>query len=44
MENDSKSTLRHTFAPGNAGTASIATNVTWSTDFDAIKAFVIEEK
>jgi phosphoribosylamine--glycine ligase len=32
-------------APGNAGTASIATNVNISpTDFDAIKAFVIEEK
>ena len=30
-------------APGNAGTASIATNVNMSpTDFDAIKAFVIE--
>ncbi len=32
-------------APGNAGTASIATNVSMSpTDFDAIKTFVIEEK
>jgi phosphoribosylamine--glycine ligase len=32
-------------APGNAGTASIATNVNMSpTDFDAIKIFVIEEK
>jgi phosphoribosylamine--glycine ligase len=32
-------------APGNAGTASIATNVNMSpTDFDAIKMFVIEEK
>lgn len=31
-------------APGNAGTAAIATNVTMSpTDFDAIKAFVIKE-
>ncbi len=31
-------------APGNAGTASIATNVNMSpTDFDAIKAFVIAE-
>ena len=32
-------------APGNAGTASIATNVNMSpTDFDAIKAFVIAHK
>jgi phosphoribosylamine--glycine ligase len=32
-------------APGNAGTASIATNVNMSpTDFDAIKTFVIQEK
>jgi phosphoribosylamine--glycine ligase len=32
-------------APGNAGTASIATNVNMSpTDFDAIKIFVLEEK
>jgi phosphoribosylamine--glycine ligase len=32
-------------APGNAGTASIATNVNMSpTDFDTIKTFVIEEK
>jgi phosphoribosylamine--glycine ligase len=31
-------------APGNAGTAAIATNVAMSpTDFDAIKAFVIQE-
>ena len=31
-------------APGNAGTAAIATNVAMSpTDFDAIKAFVLEE-
>ncbi|MFV8358116.1 phosphoribosylamine--glycine ligase, partial [Flavobacterium sp. XS1P32] len=32
-------------APGNAGTAAIATNVPMSvTDFEAIKAFVIQEK
>ena len=31
-------------APGNAGTSAIATNVAMSpTDFDAIKAFVIQE-
>ncbi|MEO8534341.1 MAG: phosphoribosylamine--glycine ligase N-terminal domain-containing protein, partial [Flavobacterium sp.] len=31
-------------APGNAGTAGIATNVAMSpTDFDAIKAFVLKE-
>ena len=31
-------------APGNAGTSTIATNVAMSpTDFDAIKAFVIQE-
>jgi phosphoribosylamine--glycine ligase len=46
MENDSKSTLRYAFvAPGNAGTAAIATNVDVSiTDFDAIKTFVLAEK
>lgn len=32
-------------APGNAGTAAIATNVAMSpTDFDAIKTFVLQEK
>jgi phosphoribosylamine--glycine ligase len=46
MENDSKSTLRYAFvAPGNAGTAAIATNVDVSiTDFEAIKVFVLAEK
>jgi phosphoribosylamine--glycine ligase len=45
MENDSKSTLRYAFvAPGNAGTAAIATNVDVSiTDFEAIKVFVLEK-
>jgi phosphoribosylamine-glycine ligase len=45
MEDDSKSTLRHPFmAPGNAGTAEIATNVAIAvTDFEAIKALVIEK-
>jgi phosphoribosylamine--glycine ligase len=45
MENDSKSTLRYAFvAPGNAGTAAIATNVDVITDFEAIKVFVLAEK
>jgi phosphoribosylamine--glycine ligase len=41
-----QSPLCDTFvAPGNAGTAAIATNVPMSvTDFEAIKAFVIQEK
>jgi hypothetical protein len=44
MEDDSKSTLRHPFIPGNAGTAEIANNVAIAvTDFDTIKALVIEK-